>query len=133
MTGAAVKIVLAAYTLFILFLSVRSGPQPLSWVWNIDKVYHFLVYALMALLLTWTFADRASFKSGGTATWRIVAAAFVISTLFGVAMEVLQHFFPLRNASFFDALANALGALAGAVVAGWWAGRRALKAGDSRE
>ncbi len=61
-----------------------------------------------------------------------MAAAFAISALFGAAMEVFQYFLSPRQASFFDALANALGALAGAVVAWRWAAGRALKAGNQR-
>ncbi len=125
---AASKAILAAYMLLILFLSVRPQFGPLPEIWRIDKLYHFLAYAVMGFLWAWTLLGRVSFKRAepawrdGRATRRIVAAAFVISTLFGVAMEVLQHFTPLRSAEAMDAVANALGALVGAVVAGWWAG-----------
>ncbi len=122
MKRAATKAILAAYMLLILFLSVGPGAKPLPGIWQIDKLYHFMAYAVMGFLWTWTLRDRAGLA--GPATRRIVAAAFVISALFGVAMEVLQHFVPLRQADVFDAAANALGAIFGAVVAG-----RALKAG----
>ncbi len=128
MKRTAAKAILAAYMFFIIFLSLRPGSMPLSGVWNVDKVYHFLAYAVMGFLWTWTLrgglAGRAGLAGrGGPATRRIVAAAFVISALFGVLMEVLQHFVPPRTAEVTDALANALGAIFGAMVAA-----RALKA-----
>ena len=119
MTGAVVKAVLAAYMLLILFLSVRPGPAPLPGVWQIDKLYHFLAYALMAFLWMWMLGGAASFKKKGLIPASALGAAFAISTLFGAVMEVFQHFLPPREASFLDAAANALGALAGVVAAGW--------------
>ncbi len=119
MTGAAVKVVLAVYMLFIFLLSVRPGPAPLPGVWQIDKLYHFLAYAVMGLLWMWTLGGTPSLKKEGLIPPRALGAAFVISTLFGAVMEVFQYFLPPREADLFDAAANALGALAGAVVAGW--------------
>ncbi len=119
MTGAVVKIVLAAYMLFILFLSLRPGPMPLPGIWQVDKVYHILAYALMALLWVLAFRLGAPLEKRGSGPTRILCAAFVISTLFGAGMEVFQYFLPLRRADLFDAVANTLGAVAGVVVAGW--------------
>jgi VanZ family protein len=119
MTGAAVKAVLAAYMLLIFFLSVRPGPAPLPGIWQIDKLYHFLAYALMGFLWVWTLGGLVSLKKGALIPARALGAAFIISTLFGAVMEVFQYFLPPREASFLDAAANALGALAGVVAAGW--------------
>jgi VanZ family protein len=137
---AALKAVLAAYMLLILFLSIMPKPGPLPEIWRIDKLYHFLAYAVMGFLWVWTLRGRARPAWRADPAWRatrrIVIAAFVISTLFGVAMEVLQHFAPLRSLEVMDAVANALGALLGAMVAGralkvWGRGRYDVKTPDN--
>ncbi len=126
MTGAVVKIVLAAYMLFIFFLSIKPGAESFPDIWQIDKVYHFLAYALMAFLWMWILAPASSRKELSIQN-RVLGTAFAISALFGAIMEFLQQFSPLREADIFDATANALGALVGAVAAG-----RALKVLDRR-
>ena len=119
MMGAVVKVALAAYMILIFFLSVGPGPASLPEVWQIDKLYHFLAYALMAFLWAWTFAVPASEKKGESISVRALTAAFVISTLFGSVMEIIQQFSSSRKADLFDAAANAIGAFAGVLIAGW--------------
>jgi VanZ family protein len=119
MRGVLVRIALAAYLLFLIFVSLRPGPAPLPGVWQIDKLYHFLAYAVLGFLLVLSFADRGSLKQRRPVPPRTLGWAFVASTLFGALMEVFQSFLPPREASFFDAAANAIGALAGVLAAGW--------------
>ena len=121
MRGVLVRIALAAYLLFLIFVSLRPGPAPLPGVWQIDKLYHFLAYAIMGFLLVLSFGGLGSLKERKLVPPRVraLAWAFIASTLFGALMELFQSFLPPREASFFDAAANAIGALAGVLVAGW--------------
>ncbi|MEK6791803.1 MAG: VanZ family protein [Deltaproteobacteria bacterium] len=110
-----------AYMLLIFELSLRPMPGLAPEVQGIDKLYHFAGYAIMGLL--WTRAlvrGRVKGVYGG----RIIIIAWAISFLFGVFIEVCQAYTPPREGDVFDAVANGLGALAGAVMFSWYAKRR---------
>lgn len=81
-----------------------------------DKLIHAGIYAILSALCRRGLA-RTSRLSSASAI--IVAAA--ISTLYGISDEVHQAFTPMRTPDPEDALADALGSIAGAAV---WAWRR---------
>jgi hypothetical protein len=76
-------------------------------LWN-DKVIHFSAYLGLSLLAALSFA-RA---------YRALGAAIGMIFL-GAALEIGQLFVNGRTADFKDALANSVGALAGAGLAFW--------------
>jgi len=71
-----------------------------------DKVAHFLAYALLGLLFR-----------RGLGSCR---PAFLLAALYGVVDEGHQGFVPGREVSFWDLLADFLGAYLGARWAGRW-------------
>ena len=65
-----------------------------------DKAAHFFSFALLGFLFAKAFGQPR--------------LGFVVAALYGVVDEIHQSFVPLRDASFWDWLADALGAYFGA-------------------
>ena len=102
-------ILLALFTLLLTYFSLSELEElPLKGV-HMDKLYHALSYAVLAILLA--LARRWKRQS--------IFTIFLISTAFGLLMEFCQFLVPYRNASITDALANGLGAIAGAYGGVW--------------
>ncbi len=96
-----------SYMGFIFFLSSRSDGGgvniPAPW----DKLAHAAEYAILGYLL---------YRGLGWAkgTWIL---AWGISVLYGLSDEIHQSFVPGRDASVWDFIADAVGAMAGAWLA----------------
>lgn len=93
------------YSLFIVWVSLRpagtGGAIP-----HLDKVLHLLVYACLALGMALAWPKLSKFK------------VFWACVVFGGAMELAQGFIGIgRMASFYDGLANSLGAALGVYIA----------------
>ena len=100
--------------IFILIMSSLPGDDiPKSFINNIpfvDKIIHFFLYFLLVILIL--FGSLR--KSKNTLTIRNFLFAFSISLLYGILMEVLQHFvFIMRSANLMDIIANATGSFIG--------------------
>ncbi len=94
-----------AYSVFIVWASLRpagtGGAIP-----HLDKVLHLIVYALLALAISLAWPKISKLK----VFWGCAA--------FGGLMEFGQALFGIgRTASFFDGLANSLGAALGVYLA----------------
>jgi VanZ family protein len=75
-----------------------------------DKVFHFFIFGLLALLTArWVAADRTDMKP---AKIRLIAMA--ASCLYGLSDEIHQAFVPARTASAADVAADCIGSIAGA-------------------
>jgi VanZ family protein len=85
-----------------------------------DKLVHAGIYAVLGARC-WRGVRRTSRLPLGRAA--VVAAA--LSTLYGVSDELHQAYTPLRTPDVHDALADAAGSLAGALVCAWRVRRRA--------
>lgn len=93
------------YSLFIVWVSLRpagtGGAIP-----HLDKVLHLLVYACLALGMALAWPKLSKMK------------VFWACVVFGGFMELAQGFIGIgRTASFFDGLANSLGAALGVYIA----------------
>ena len=86
--------------------SIPSSAVP-SQLSGWDKVLHFTIYALLAVLLTSSLLDV-------TTRWRAAVLAIVISAVFGAVDEWHQQFIRGRFPERADLLADTLGAAAGA-------------------
>ena len=106
---------LAAYALLVVYISLTPNPPHGPDIQGIDKFYHFMVYAVMGLLLA-----RAATEGGSAVAdaRRVVFMTAMAGFSFGVLMETGQMFVPERSPEALDALANGAGALFGAVVYG---------------
>lgn len=76
----------------------------------IQKILHFLLYALLALLLMWTLEGIQSRTSR-------LLTALVIAVAFGALMEWCQTKVPGRFGSLYDIALNAAGAGMGLLAA----------------
>lgn len=78
---------------------------------HIDKVAHFVVYFLFSASLIWSLKST---KFAGNASIYILGA--VIATAYGAFEEVHQSFVPGRYSEVMDGVANAIGAIAAALL-----------------
>lgn len=76
---------------------------------------HFSAYAGLAVLTV-----RALARGLREVSWRAVAGAVIISSLYGLSDEYHQSFVPGRHADALDMAADAIGSVAGAGAAGAW-------------
>jgi VanZ family protein len=86
-----------------------------------DKVAHFIAYAGLGAMLSARHALRARLRgrridAGASASIGRDPLALVVGILFGVSDEIHQLFVPLREFSFADMSADALGILVGVWV-----------------
>jgi VanZ family protein len=75
-----------------------------------DKLEHFGEYAVLGALLVRAIGGLR----GTTQAARVVILAIVIGAIFGLTDEGHQYFVPGRDSDWHDALADAIGASAGA-------------------
>lgn len=89
----------------IIYLSLMKPPKmdsDLLKIENIDKVIHAIMYATLTISLF--FENKNENKP---LKYFII---FIISTIFGGVIEILQSYFPPRTATWGDLLADAIGA-----------------------
>ncbi len=92
--------------------SLEQPPLPVpefEWV-TIDKLYHFVEYAILGGLLAMAFVNASPRRLPKQWRW---GAAVVISILYGASDEWHQTFVPGRLATVADWVADALGAIVG--------------------
>lgn len=106
---------LTIWMLFILVISIVpvSGPQTEL---PSDKLAHFIIYGLTAVLMFRYLADKVS-------KVRAACAAVIGASVYGAFMETIQYFMPPRSFSLGDMASNTAGALFFAVVYVTWRGR----------
>ncbi len=77
-----------------------------------DKVFHCLMYALLAFLTARTLvADNPD-----TSLFKIRIIAIIFASLYGLSDEIHQAFVPSRQASVGDFFADSLGSLIGTTI-----------------
>jgi VanZ family protein len=99
----------------------QSGDSTFVWLIArtpslIQKSLHVALYAVLTGLWVWTLETLPMKLS------QRLSMAFVFSVAFGAAMEWYQTRIPGRFGTLFDVLLNALGAVAGLLVAWFWVG-----------
>ncbi|MDE0470254.1 MAG: VanZ family protein [Candidatus Poribacteria bacterium] len=95
--------------------SLEQPPLPMpefEWL-TIDKLYHFIEYAILGGLLTRAFVKASPSIISSRFTWH---AAVVLSILYGASDEWHQTFVPGRFATLADWVADVLGSIAGVLV-----------------
>ncbi|MFM2307331.1 MAG: hypothetical protein RLZZ367_2000 [Bacteroidota bacterium] len=100
---------------FILVLCLMPGKDlPSISLFQADKLGHFGVYLVLAFLMWFGWRRQTSF------TW-LHQQAFIkillITSSYGFVVEILQHLLTTdRHFDLYDALANAIGAIAGSLI-----------------
>ena len=95
--------------------SLKQPPLPtpeFEW-FAIDKIYHFIEYAILGTLLAWAFVKARPSIVPSKHIW---LAAAVLSMLYGASDEWHQTFVPGRYATLGDWVADALGSIAGVLA-----------------
>ena len=101
-----------------LIFAVSSMKQPslpmpkFEWL-AIDKLYHFIEYAILGGLLAWAFVKAKPSVVPSGLIWSLAA---LISILYGASDEWHQTFVPGRFATLADWVADVLGSIAGVLV-----------------
>jgi len=110
----------------VLIFAISSMEQPpfptpkFEWL-TIDKLYHFIEYAILGGLLAWAFVKAAPSVVPSQWIWCLAA---VISMLYGASDEWHQTFVPGRDATLADWVADALGSIAGVLAVYLYAKKR---------
>lgn len=99
-----VQLILISYILLVIFLSLIPTAALVSGMPS-DKLAHFLAYGVMGGLAYLSVESKAK-----------KAYLFIIIISLGAVLEVLQFFIPGRSTSFFDMIANTLGAAMGYIT-----------------
>ena len=103
------QIAAIGYLMAIFVLSSIPGltPPPLGFAWQ-DKLYHFLEYALLSLLLFLAFHTSAREKLRKNAHLLTLA----IGVIYAASDEIHQAFVRNRNGDFWDWVADGVGVVA---------------------
>jgi VanZ family protein len=78
----------------------------------LDKVLHFLAYALLGILFLRAF-KTSRIKNN---VKLMLILSILLSFLYGVSDEIHQYFVPYRNADLMDVLADMFGAITGVYI-----------------
>lgn len=99
----------------VLIFAISSMEQPplpmpkFEWL-TIDKLYHFIEYAILGGLLTRAFVKAKPAVVPSQLVW---STAALLSILYGASDEWHQTFVPGRFATLADWVADVLGSIAG--------------------
>ena len=98
------SLVWAGLIVYLGFSNPKSvGIEP--WFKYQDKLGHFILYAVLSMLLIKTFSKEIVIQSS-------IGSGALVALVFGVFIELGQHFFTHdREGDYMDALANGLGIL----------------------
>lgn len=98
------SLVWAGLIVYLGFSNPKSvGIEP--WFKYQDKLGHFILYAVLSMLLIKTFSKEIVIQNS-------MSNGALVALVFGVLIELGQHFFTHdREGDYMDALANGLGIL----------------------
>lgn len=100
------------FAVFIFLMSSTSSPGGMDPFPNFDKVAHFLVYGVFALLMF-----RGLSRTTGTKNFLLIAILTVILTVaYGMSDEFHQSFVPERDSDVKDIVADGIGATAAVTI-----------------
>ncbi|MGD2270517.1 MAG: VanZ family protein [Desulfobacterales bacterium] len=103
---------LIVYCIFIFIQSAHPTPDLIPPRPFLDKMLHFLAYAVMGILFTRAYRTLR-FK---TRPHLLIVLSITSSILYGVSDEIHQHFIPWRQADLMDGFADALGSVFGVLL-----------------
>lgn len=106
------------WLLIILLLTLTPGnalPETNLWaeLLNIDKVVHFIIFGILAMLMIIGFTKQYTFAA---LRKYAVTAALAVSIGYGILIELIQIPIPGRGLELMDMVANTIGCLLGYAV-----------------
>jgi len=103
------------WTLLILVLCLMPGKDlPSVDIINFDKLAHFGIYLILALLMYYGWRKQDSFLSLHKNT---MVKILILTSCYGFAVEIMQELFTTdRHFELLDALANSIGAVTGSLL-----------------
>lgn len=108
---AAYWLPVIVYCFFIFILSSLPYPEKAPKYPHMDKVFHFIEYAVLGALFLRAFKTlRFNDKK-----YLVIFLSVTASIIYGLSDELHQYFIPYRNASFMDIVADAAGSIFGVV------------------
>ncbi len=98
----------------IFIISHQPGDRiALPMIINIDKVLHVFAYGVLAVSMLWALKPHCNKRSAK----KIALITICACTLYGISDELHQSLIPMRQASFYDVVADVIGAL---IVSSLW-------------
>lgn len=104
------------YCLLIFIQSSHPSPDITPHWPYIDKVLHFIAYALLGALFLRAF-NITRIKHH---LKLIIILSIILSSLYGISDEIHQSFVPYRTADVMDVIADILGSVFGVGVLSLW-------------
>ncbi len=98
------RFLLLSWLFFVLMVSLIPVPETDLETTGVDKIVHFLIYGITAILFLRFFYEMA------TAHGFIGPLSILSAFLYGLLIEVIQNFLPYRSFSVMDIIANLAGA-----------------------
>jgi VanZ family protein len=92
--------------------AIPEGPVP-----ETDKLVHIGLYGVLGFLCARALAARGRARGARLVLGKLVAAAALLATSYGVTDEIHQIFTPRRSCDWHDVVADAIGGLVGAFIA----------------
>ncbi|MGB2630069.1 MAG: VanZ family protein [Candidatus Omnitrophota bacterium] len=103
----------AAWALLILVLSIMPGEIiPDVEVAHSDKIAHFLIYTVLAVLMVRGYY----YWSSNNIAPKIILFMLILGGGYGILMELVQRYVPGREPSLLDAASNLGGVFAGLIL-----------------
>lgn len=100
------------YCLLIFIQSSYPSIESVPELPNIDKVFHFVAYALLGALFLRAF-KTSQIKNN---VKLMLILSVILSSLYGISDEIHQYFVPYRDADLMDVLADMLGGIMGVYI-----------------
>ena len=104
------------YCLAIFFQSSFPGPERMPDVRFLDKLLHFVAYALLGILFYRAY-ETLPLKDNHKL---LILISISSASLYGISDEIHQYFVPSRHADMLDVTANTLGSIWGVYLCYRW-------------
>lgn len=106
------SITLYVAILYLCMMNTQSLPEVS--MTNFDKLVHFLMFSSLTLILYFELTNRLKNR---ISIQKIIGLAFLIPTLYGGLIEILQECFsPTRSGDLLDFVWDTIGAFFGLIV-----------------
>ena len=112
--------IFGAATVVIAYLSIFRAPTVTFGLDVRNSTVHFLAY----LVYSGIAAMWRRLSSPGKTPLRVFIESALITGGYGLFLEGIQFYLPLRDADPIDGLCNVLGALCGAMIVSFWVSPR---------